>query len=140
MQKVIILLCSVFIILFVGNSASPAKIYNTSGISNSKNPHDTLQKECIGELASQKGKTLKMYFFQNEDLPALGALGILAKYFEEEVLGFYSHGYIDIAEVEVKDIDDGEVTFTILKELSSVRVNGKKESFFKQGNMVKFSW
>lgn len=101
---------------------------------------DSTEKEFTGQIESKKGKTIRVLINVSDVLPEVGTTGILAKYFEEEVLGYYTHGYINIAEVQVKAIGDGEATFTILKELTDIRINGKKENVFKPKLIVKFSW
>jgi hypothetical protein len=103
-------------------------------------PADSTAKEIKGELDSKKGKTVLVSFPNEPTLPEVGTTGTLSKYFEEEILGMNTHGYIDIAEVEVKSIDDNEITFKIIKELTNIKLNGKKENLFKKGIIVKFEW
>lgn len=103
-------------------------------------PLDSTSKEIKGEIDSKKGKTVLVSFPNEPTLPEVGTTGTLSKYFEEEILGMNTHGYIDIAEVEVKSIDDNEITFKIIKELTNIKLNGKKENLFKKGIIVKFEW
>jgi len=103
-------------------------------------PLDSAMKEITGEIDSKKGKTVLVSFPNEPNLPEVGTTGTLSKYFEEEILGMNTHGYIDIAEVEVKSIDDNEITFKIIKELTNIKLNGKKENLFKKGIIVKFEW
>jgi hypothetical protein len=111
-----------------------------SAYSKSCAPADSTAKEITGELESKKGKTVKVSISNQSVLPDVGMTGTLSKYFEEEILGMNTHGYIDIAEVEVKSVTDSEVTFTIIKELTNIKLNGKKENLFKKGIIVKFEW
>jgi hypothetical protein len=101
---------------------------------------DSTQKEFSGEIESKKGKTIKVSVSDPANLPSVGTSGTLSKYFEEEILGFSTHGYIDIAEVEVISVSENIVTFSLIKELSEIKINGKKENHFKKGNIVKFTW
>ena len=103
-------------------------------------PADSTTREISGELESKKGKTFKVSISNQTVLPDVGTTGTLSKYFEEEILGFSSHGYIDVAEVEVKSVNENEITFTIIKELTSIKLNGKKENIFKKGIIVKFEF
>jgi hypothetical protein len=139
MKKISILLGSVILLLILCSSNSNAKVISTSGIF-VFNPSDSSQKECIGEIGSKKGKIIKVYITELYTLPAVGTTCTLSKYFEEEILGMNTHGYIDIAEVEVIDNSDNIVTCKILEELTNIRVNGKKENLFKTGLIVRFSW
>jgi hypothetical protein len=101
---------------------------------------DSTQKELNGEIQSKKGSTIKVSITSAESTPNVGVTGILSKYFEEEILGFSTHGYLDIGEVEVIAITESEVTFSLIKELSNIKINGKKENNFKKGNIVRFVW
>ncbi|MFA5405341.1 MAG: hypothetical protein WC358_10440, partial [Ignavibacteria bacterium] len=101
---------------------------------------DSTQNELNGEIQSKKGNTIKVSINSAESLPDVSATGTLSKYFEEEIFGMNTHGYIDIGEVEVIGITESEVIFTLVKELSKIKINGKKENHFKKGNIVKFTW
>jgi len=103
-------------------------------------PQDSSKNELKGNIESKKGKTVKVSITETTSLPAPGTSGTLSKYFDEEVLGMHTHGYIDIAEVEVKDVTESEVTFTVIKELTNVKINGKKENLIKKGIIIKFEW
>jgi hypothetical protein len=129
--------CALFIVFLFLPALITAKEYK---VVNSESVSDSTQKECMGELESKKGKSLKVTVTDATNLPEIGMTGTLSKYFEEEILGMNTHGYIDIAEVEVKDAGNNEITFTILKELTNIKINGKKENLFKKGIIVKFSW
>jgi len=112
----------------------------SSAYSGTVTPRDSAMKEITGELESKKGKTVLVSFPNEPNLPDVGTTGTLSKYFEEEILGLSTHGYISLAEVEVKSIDDNEITFKIIKELTNIKTNGKKENLFKKGIIVKFYW
>lgn len=101
---------------------------------------DSAKNELNGQIESKKGKSIYVIITSVENLPAIGTHGILSKYFEEEILGFSTHGYLDIGEVEVKDVEEGVITFSLIKELSNIKINGKKENHFKNGNVVRFIW
>lgn len=101
---------------------------------------DSTQNEFTGEIESKKGKTIKVSITDPTNMPSEGITGTLSKYFEEEILGMSTHGYIDIAEVEVISVSGNVVTFSIIKELSEIKINGKKENHFKKGNIVRFEW
>lgn len=101
---------------------------------------DSTQNELNGQIQSKKGNKIIISVTSAETLPNVGTTGILSKYFEEEILGMYTHGYIDIGEVEVISVTENEVTFSLIKELSNIKINGKKENHFKKGNIVKFTW
>lgn len=105
-----------------------------------QNPTDTNEKELRGEIDYKKGKMVTIKVLEFEVLPEIGTTGILAKYFEEEVLGINTHGYFNIAEVEVKEVSETEITFKILKELSEIKINGKKENHYKKITPVRFEW
>lgn len=101
---------------------------------------DSAKKEFTGEIESKKGKTIKVSVSDPANIPSEGTTGTLSKYFEEEILGFSTHGYLDIGEVEVIDVTETEITFSLIKELSNIKINGKKENHYKKGNIVKFTW
>ncbi len=122
------------LILFALSSRSYSKAASFTAVS------DSAQNELNGQIESKKGKSIYVIITSVENLPALGTHGILSKYFEEEILGFSTHGYLDIGEVEVKDVEEGVITFSLIKELSNIKINGKKENHFKKGNIIRFSW
>ncbi len=101
---------------------------------------DSTKYGLNGEIKSKKGNTIVVSIASIESMPIVGTIGILSKYFEEEILGLNTHGYIDIGEVEVTAITENEITFSLIKELSKIKVNGKKENHFKKGNIVRFIW
>lgn len=112
----------------------------TSAYSGNVTPCDSAMKEITGELESKKGKSLTVIISSQSVLPDVGMTGTLSKYFEEEILGMSTHGYISLAEVEVKSVSENEIVFTIIKELTNIKTNGKKENLFKKGIIVKFYW
>lgn len=115
-------------------------IFSVSAYSKNVTPLDSAMKEITGELESKKGKTIKVSISSQSLLPEPGTSGTLSKYFEEEILGMNTHGYISLAEVEVKSVNENEIVFTVIKELTNVKTNGKKENLFKKGFIVKFYW
>lgn len=122
------------LILFALSSLSYSKSASFTTVS------DSAKNELNGQIESKKGKSIYVIITSVENLPALGTHGILSKYFEEEILGFSTHGYLDVGEVEVKDVEEGVITFSLIKELSNIKINGKKENHFKNGNVVRFTW
>jgi hypothetical protein len=117
-----------------------AFIFSSFAYSYSPVNSDSTKSELRGDIQSKKGNTINVSITFAESQPQTGTTGTLSKYFEEEVLGFYTHGYFDIAEVEVLSVTESEITFTLIKELSKITVNGKKENHFKKGTIVKFEW
>jgi hypothetical protein len=140
MHKNIKTICILFSAILIFSSFSLAKDFNSIKIHKSFTVSDSTQREITGEIESKKGKTVKVRISDPTSIPDVGTTGTLSKYFEEEILGMNTHGYIDIADVEVKSTNENIVTFTILKELSNIKINGKKENLFKEGVIVKFTW
>ena len=134
MKNQSVFLIAVISFLFFLTSQSFSDILCTKVVS------DSTKKELNGEIRSKKGSTIKVSITSAESLPNTGITGTLSKYFEEEILGFSTHGYLDIGEVEVINVTESEITFSLLKELSNIKINGKKENHFKKGNIVRFLW
>jgi len=88
-----------------------------------------------GTIVSRKGKTLTVAVDQAP--PEAGAEGTLLKYFEKQILGMHTTGWLDIAAVKVKQAKEGQVQLVIVEEHSQMTVNGKKVNHFVKGTTVK---
>lgn len=88
-----------------------------------------------GTIVSRKGKVLTVTVDQTP--PGAGAEGILLKYFEKQILGMHTTGWLDIAAVRVKQAKEGQLHLVIVEEHSQMTVNGKKVNHFQKGTTVK---
>jgi len=64
----------------------------------------------------------------------------MSKYFESNFLGIKTTGWLETGEMEVISVSDDIIEFKLLKELSKIKVNNKKENQFESGTIVKFVW
>ncbi len=101
---------------------------------------DSLEYMFDGTILSKKGQTITLTIPNQRALPAAGQTGILAKYFEQDILGMKTTGWIDIGEVKITSVKITTVTMTLEKELSVITKNGEKVDHFKAGNVVHFTW
>jgi hypothetical protein len=88
-----------------------------------------------GTIVSRKGKVLTVAV--DQALPEAGAEGTLLKYFEKQILGMHTTGWLDIAAVKVKQAKEGQLQLVIVEEHSQMTVNGKKVDHFVKGTTVK---
>lgn len=101
---------------------------------------DSVEYMCDGIILSKTGKTVILKISDQRTIPAVGQTGILAKYFEEEIFGMKTTGWLDIGKMKITSLKPNSITMTITEELSVVTKNGVKVDHFKSGNKVHFSW
>ena len=101
---------------------------------------DSIEYMCDGTILSKTGKTVIIKITNQRIIPAVGQTGILAKYFEEEIFGIKTTGWLDIGKMKITSLKPNSITMTINEELSVVTKNGEKVNHFKPGNVVHFSW
>ena len=100
---------------------------------------DSIEYMCDGTILSKTGKTVIIKITNQRIIPAVGQTGILAKYFEEEIFGIKTTGWLDIGKMKITSLKPNSITMTINEELSVVTKNGEKVNHFKPGNVVHFS-
>jgi|GEM_PF-1777387 len=128
------LIAVIFFLLYTA-SGYPDKVYKEY----SQNT-DTLKTELRGEIISKKGKTVKIQVTNVQEYPVSGIKGTMSKYFESNFLGIKTTGWLETGEMEVISVSDDIIEFKLLKELSKIKVNNKKENQFESGTIVKFVW
>jgi tetratricopeptide (TPR) repeat protein len=101
---------------------------------------DTIEYEIQGKITFKSGTIVKIQQLSGEETPAVGAEGVLSKKFETELFGGKVSGWLSIGEMKVTRVADGNITFTLTKELSVVTENGVKKNHFEIGREVKFVW
>lgn len=101
---------------------------------------DSLEYMFDGKILSKKGQTVTISISGQRALPSEGQNGILAKYFEQDILGMKTTGWLDIGEVKIISVKIATVTMSLEKELSVITKNGEKVDHFKAGNIVHFTW
>lgn len=101
---------------------------------------DSIEYMCDGTILSKTGKTVIIKITNQRTIPAVGQTGVLAKYFEEEVFGIKTTGWLDIGKMKITSLKPNSITMTINEELTVVTKNGVKVDHFKSGNKVHFSW
>jgi hypothetical protein len=101
---------------------------------------DSVEYMCDGTILSKTGTTIIIKITDQRATPAVGQSGVLAKYFEEEIFGMKTTGWLDIGKMKITSLKPNSITMTITEELSVVTKNGVKVDHFKPGNKVHFSW
>jgi hypothetical protein len=91
-----------------------------------------------GTIVSRKGKVLTVTVDQAP--PEAGAEGTLLKYFEKQILGMHTTGWLDIAAVKVKQVKENQLQLVIVEEHSQMTVNNKKVNHFQKGTTVKLEF
>ena len=107
---------------------------------NTTQTSEKLEYMFDGTILSKKGQTITLTISNQRALPVAGQSGILAKYFEENILGMKTTGWLDIGEMKVVSVNIGTVVLSLEKELSVVTKNGEKVDHFKPGTLVHFTW
>jgi hypothetical protein len=102
--------------------------------------NDSIEYMCDGTILSKTGNTVIIKIINQRTIPVIGQSGILAKYFEEEIFGIKTTGWLDIGKVKISLIKPTTISMTIINELSVVTKNGEKVNHFKLGNTVHFTW
>lgn len=77
---------------------------------------------------------------ENAKMPAIGQTGELSKYFETNLFGFNSSGWLVIGYVEITKIQNDIVSVKVIEQKSEMTINGSKKNHFEKGNKVKFLW
>lgn len=101
---------------------------------------DSTEYMCDGTILSKTGKVVVVKITDQRALPTVGQSGILAKYFEEEIFGMKTTGWLDIGKMKITSVKSTSITMTIVEELSVVTKNGEKVDHFKPGKTVHFCW
>jgi len=101
---------------------------------------DSVEYKFDGTILSKKGITVVVKINGQKELPTVGQSGILAKYFEEEIFGMKTTGWLDIGKMKITSVKPTSITMTIIDELSVVTKNGEKVDHFKPEKIVHFTW
>ncbi|MBI5541993.1 MAG: hypothetical protein HY951_18195 [Bacteroidia bacterium] len=102
--------------------------------------NDSIEYTLNGTIASKTGKTVNIKINNQRTIPTVGQTGILQKYFEEEIFGMKTTGWLDIGKMKVTSVKPDMVSMTIIEEHSVVTKNGQKVDNFKIGKIVNFNW
>jgi hypothetical protein len=110
----------------------------------------TAPEEFEGTIVSKIGSTVRIKL--TGDSPAsVGSNAKLLRFFESKkggsspldvfggLLGGGLRGWVSIASTKITKIDKGIVTVTVLKELSKMKINGRKVNHFSPGARVKLA-
>ena len=106
----------------------------------STNVSDFVEYTLNGTIASRTGKTVNIKINNQRTIPSVGQTGILQKYFEEEIFGMKTTGWLDIGKMKVASVKPDMVSMTIIEEHSVVTKDGQKVDNFKVGKIVNFTW
>jgi tetratricopeptide (TPR) repeat protein len=106
----------------------------------SENKGDTVSYETQGKIVIRSGNVVKVQIVNSGAIPAIGLEGELSKHFETELLGGKFTGWMSIGLMKVIAINKNIVSFSLIKELSSVTENGLRKNQFEKGKEVKFIW
>jgi hypothetical protein len=101
-------------------------------------PADTT-REVSGVITSRTGNVV-VITVDREYTPESGVNATLYKYFEEEIFGMKTTGWLDVALVKVTAVKGKVITLEILKENSEIIKNGKKVNHFVPGKTIKLQW
>jgi tetratricopeptide (TPR) repeat protein len=112
----------------------------TSIFLKAENKGDTVSYETQGKIIIRSGNVVKVQIVTSGVLPAIGIEGELSKHFETELLGGKFTGWMTIGQMKVIAINKNVVSFSLIKELSSVTENGLRKNQFEKGKEVKFIW
>lgn len=104
------------------------------------NSTDSVEYTLNGTISSKAGKTVNIKINNQRTIPTVGQTGILQKYFEEEIFGMKTTGWLDIGKMKVTSVKPDVVSMTIIEEHSVVTKNGQKVDNFKVGKIVNFNW
>lgn len=104
------------------------------------NVTDSVEYTLNGTIASKAGKTVNIKINNQRTIPTIGQTGILQKYFEEEIFGMKTTGWLDIGKMKVASVKPDMVSMTIMEEHSVVTKDGQKVDNFKVGKIVNFNW
>lgn len=69
----------------------------------------------------------------------IGDKGELSKYFEENIFGMSTSGWMEIGTVQVTAKSANSITFKVIEKKSVVTINGEEKSHFVAGKIVKFT-
>lgn len=108
------------------------------GLSAMAAPSDTT-REVTGIITSKTGNII-VITADREYTPEAGVNATLYKYFEEEIFGMKTTGWLDVALVKVTAVKGKVITLEILKENSEIIKNGKKVNHFVPGKTIKLQW
>jgi hypothetical protein len=89
-----------------------------------------------GTIRSRKGRAVAVSL-EGEAVPAAGDRGRLYKYFEKEIAGFRTSGWIDVATVEVESVGAGTAELRVVEEHSEIVVNGRRVDHFARGAKIR---
>lgn len=103
---------------------------------------DSTEHVMSGKLITNTSRNVKIELEDETDLPRMGQTGTLSKYFESNLFGFKSTGWLTIATIEIVSYnwDTHAMTVKVIEEQSEMIINGKKKNHFERGNLVKFEW
>lgn len=103
---------------------------------------DSMTYTVEGNLITNSTANVKAKLEKGNNLPSEGDQGELLKYFESNLFGVKSTGWLSIAEVTVKSYNNESkiLALQVDKELSEMKVNGKKKNHFAKGNLVRMKW
>lgn len=101
---------------------------------------DSVEFTLNGTIALRTGKTVNIKINNQRTIPAVCQTGILQKYFEEEIFGMKTTGWLEIGEMKITSVKPEMVTMTIIEEHSVVTKDGQKVDNFKVGKIVNFNW
>lgn len=104
------------------------------------NSTDSVEYTLNGTISSKAGKTVNIKINNQRTIPTVGQTGILQKYFEEDIFGMKTTGWLDIGKMKVTSVKPDVVSMTIIEEHSVVTKNGQKVDNFKVGKIVNFNW
>lgn len=101
------------------------------------------QQELTGVISSVKGKVLIIKADKQEPVPAKTDTCSISKDISGTKNPFgltISSGWMGIGDIMLTAVKGNVLTFKIVKETSSIVINGKKQQNFIPGKKVKIEW
>ena len=101
---------------------------------------DSIECKIEGKITFKSGNIVKIQKTSGDTIPKVGAEGELSKYFESNLFGGKTTGWLQIGQMKMTLITKDILTFKLLKEESVITINGQKKKNFEIGKTVKFIW
>jgi antitoxin component YwqK of YwqJK toxin-antitoxin module len=103
---------------------------------------DSTEHEIYGKLKYNSATKVRVILDQTVPVPPEGTICKMHKYFETQLFGFTSTGWLTIATIEAGTYFPAThiLEVKVKEEHSDITVNGKKKNHFEAGNRVRLNW
>lgn len=113
----------------------PTKMAAQSSIKKCESSNYTIHGYLTNNSSTQPGMSID---YETNEIKN-GDYGELSVYFEENLFGMITGGWLVIGEVEVTSKKNSQVSFKVIEKKSVITINNKEKNNFIQGKKVKFS-